>query len=47
MSSGQGCVLACTLPGEIFQVRAAALLTQVLEVVISLILSEQEEMESI
>lgn len=47
MRSGQGCIHTCTLPGEIYQVQQLLGSLQVLEVVISLILSHEEAVESI
>lgn len=48
MRSGQGCIYTCTLPGDARQVRQLlASLTQELEVLISLILSDDEAVESI
>ena len=50
MSSGQGCIHTCTRPAEVYQVTAAAPPHSpwaTLEVVISLILSHEEEVESI
>lgn len=46
MSSGQGCIHTCTLPGEVYQVLQLLGSLQVLEVVISLILSDEEAVGS-
>lgn len=47
MRSGQGCVQTCTLPGEVYQVQQLLGWLLVLEVAISLILSDEEEAECI
>lgn len=47
MRPGQGCIHTCTLLGEIYQVQWLLSSLQVLEVAISLILSEEEAPGSI
>lgn len=42
MISSQGCIHTCTLPGEVYQVQQLRVLLQMLEVAISLILSNKE-----